>query len=263
MGWYYAVSNQRLGPVSDTEFAALVSNGTITATTLVWRQGMPGWVPYAQVPGADPATTEEADSAVCAVSGKRYPKSQMLQYEGRWVSAEHRDVFFQRLREGLAPAAADKMPGPFGYGGFWLRFVARFIDGAIMLVANQIVNGLLGLVFFSRFIWLGEPAQPDPGQLALYFAYTFGSLAVNLGLGLAFDWFFVSRYQATPGKLALGLKIVRADGSRLTTGRIIGRHFAEMISYIILAIGYMMAGWDDEKRALHDLICDTRVIKTR
>ncbi len=56
---------------------------------------------------------------------------------------------------------------------------------------------------------------------------------------------------------------MRADGTPLSTGRIIGRHFAEMISNMILCIGYMMAGWDDEKRALHDRICDTRVIRTR
>jgi uncharacterized RDD family membrane protein YckC len=32
---------------------------------------------------------------------------------------------------------------------------------------------------------------------------------------------------------------------------------------MILYIGYIMAGFDDEKRTLHDRICDTRVIKTR
>jgi hypothetical protein len=30
-----------------------------------------------------------------------------------------------------------------------------------------------------------------------------------------------------------------------------------------LCIGYMMAGWDDQKRALHDRLADTRVIQTR
>lgn len=260
MGWYYAVSNQRIGPVSETEFDALVSNGTIAPSTLVWRQGMPDWLPHSQAAGGT-AAQEDANTAVCTVSGKRYPKSEMLQYEGRWVSAEHRDTFFQRLREGLAPTAAGTMPGPYGYAGFWIRFAARFIDGVIMLVANQVVNGVLGLVFFSRFVWLGNPAQPT--NLALFFGFTFLTFLVNIGIGLCFDWFFLAKFQATPGKLALGLKVVRADGARLATGRIIGRHFAEIVSYMILCIGYMMAGWDDEKRALHDRICDTRVIRIR
>ncbi|HLP06692.1 MAG TPA: RDD family protein, partial [Opitutaceae bacterium] len=171
------------------------------------------------------------------------------------------DVFFQRLREGLNPAAADTMPGPYGYAGFWVRVGAKFIDGIIVTVVTQIANGLLGILFFSRFIWMGQPAPSH--NMGLFFAYTAATFLVNLTIGLGFSWFFLAKYQATPGKLALGLKVVRADGSRLRSGRIIGRHFSELISYIIMCIGYMMAGWDDEKRALHDRICDTRVIRTR
>jgi uncharacterized RDD family membrane protein YckC len=35
-----------------------------------------------------------------------------------------------------------------------------------------------------------------------------------------------------------------------------------MLSAIILMIGYIMAGFDEQKRALHDILCDTRVIRT-
>ncbi|MBK8475616.1 MAG: RDD family protein [Opitutaceae bacterium] len=261
MGWYYAVLNQRLGPVSDTDFAALVANGTITPATLVWREGLAGWLPYAQACG--PGSAEDPDHAICAVSGRRYPKSQMLEYEGRWVSAEHREVFFQRLREGLSPAAGDAMPGPYGYGGFWIRFAARFIDGLLITVVGQITNGLLGLLFYSRFVWVAQPAQLDPKNMALFFAFTAATMLVGVGIGLSYEWYFLAKYQATLGKMALGLKVVRADGTRLSNGRIVGRHFSTMISQITLFIGYMMAGWDDEKRALHDRICDTRVVKTR
>jgi uncharacterized RDD family membrane protein YckC len=44
-------------------------------------------------------------------------------------------------------------------------------------------------------------------------------------------------------------------------GRAVGRYFAKIVSGIILMIGYIMAGFDSEKRALHDMMCDTRVIK--
>ena len=41
-----------------------------------------------------------------------------------------------------------------------------------------------------------------------------------------------------------------------------GRHFAKYISAnFTLYIGYIMAGFDDQKRSLHDRICETRVIK--
>jgi uncharacterized RDD family membrane protein YckC len=36
-----------------------------------------------------------------------------------------------------------------------------------------------------------------------------------------------------------------------------------IVSGMILLIGYIMAGFDNEKRALHDRVCDTRVIYKR
>jgi uncharacterized RDD family membrane protein YckC len=61
--------------------------------------------------------------------------------------------------------------------------------------------------------------------------------------------------------MACGLKVVTEDGQRLSYMRAFGRYFAEIISGMILYIGYIMAAFDYEKRALHDRICTTRVIK--
>jgi uncharacterized RDD family membrane protein YckC len=80
---------------------------------------------------------------------------------------------------------------------------------------------------------------------------------------IGYEVFFVRKYDATPGKMAMGLKILRPDGSKLSVGRIIGRYFASIISALILLIGYIMAAFDEEKRALHDRLADTRVIKTK
>jgi uncharacterized RDD family membrane protein YckC len=60
--------------------------------------------------------------------------------------------------------------------------------------------------------------------------------------------------------MACGLRVVRPDGESLTFMRAFGRHFAEMLSGLILMIGYLMAAFDSEKRALHDRISDTRVV---
>jgi uncharacterized RDD family membrane protein YckC len=60
--------------------------------------------------------------------------------------------------------------------------------------------------------------------------------------------------------MALSLKVVRADGSKVSYMRAFGRAAAEIVSGILLLIGYIIAGFDDEKRALHDRMCDTRVV---
>jgi uncharacterized RDD family membrane protein YckC len=68
---------------------------------------------------------------------------------------------------------------------------------------------------------------------------------------------------ATLGKRALGLRVLKSDGTRLSFGRATGRFFAKafITGIIPFGIGYIMAGFTDRKRALHDMIADTVVIK--
>ena len=77
----------------------------------------------------------------------------------------------------------------------------------------------------------------------------------------AYDTWFVGKYGATPGKMACNLKVVVEDGERVTYMRAFGRHFAKLLSSMILAIGFIMAAFDDQKRTLHDRICETRVVR--
>ena len=50
----------------------------------------------------------------------------MLHYEGSWVCAADKPVFFQRIKEGVAPGA------PFVYASVGRRFAAVLIDGIII-----------------------------------------------------------------------------------------------------------------------------------
>ena len=55
--------------------------------------------------------------------------------------------------------------------------------------------------------------------------------------------------------------MLRTDGGRVTYLRAFARSAAEILSVLILYVGYIMAGFDEEKRALHDRICSTRVVR--
>lgn len=56
MTWYYAVGNERQGPVDDATLDRLIATGVVTTDTLVWRAGMADWQPLAQArPPAAPA----------------------------------------------------------------------------------------------------------------------------------------------------------------------------------------------------------------
>lgn len=227
MQWYYANNGQRQGPVGETEFARLTTDGSIRADTLVWRHGMPDWKPYAEVaatlppPVAQPIEFDDLDATVAAL----------------------------RLD-----------PPPLRYAGIWPRVAAKLIDWIILFFAGRVLASAMGLGGIDIMpLAEGDMEQLMPllQQLSLLFL-------ADSAMRLGFYWFFLKKYAATPGKLAFGLKIVRADGSRLTDGRIVARFFAEIVSkYFTMCIGYIVAAFDDEKRALHDHLCDTRVVKSR
>lgn len=164
---------------------------------------------------------------------------------------------------GMAPAAAAVVGRH--YGGFWIRFLARLIDGIIVGIANAIIRIPFMLLFglgaggLGRGRGLGDGMIFGPAMAGLLGISTL----IGLAIGVAYEVYFLSAHGATPGKMALGLKVIRADGGPISPMLALARYFASWVSAVILMIGYIMAAFDAEKRALHDRICETRVIHSR
>jgi uncharacterized RDD family membrane protein YckC/Tfp pilus assembly major pilin PilA len=72
-----------------------------------------------------------------------------------------------------------------------------------------------------------------------------------------------SRLQATVGKLALGIKVTTLAGERIGFRRATGRSFAQILSAIILYVGFLMAGFTKRRQALHDMIAGTLVVQKK
>lgn len=144
----------------------------------------------------------------------------------------------------------------YNYGGFWVRFVASIIDGIVI----YIIHSISALVFFGTMFPM--PQDPESMQLEYFFSgqymgYSIFSLLLDV---VYYAGMQSSSKQATIGKMAFDLKVVRTDGSRITFLRGVGRYFSKIVSAIILMIGYIMAAFDSRKQALHDKIADTMVI---
>lgn len=254
MQWYYVRDKERVGPISESEFQALVREGAITRGTLVWRRGMEEWQRYGDVVGrgekSAPAADEQVDAAEvhnCVECGSAFPLDEMVSYGDSRVCASCKPVFFQRLKEGVRPTME------FTYGGFWIRFAAKVIDGIIVMLFSFAVTLLIKYVY----------PVPDPSKHSMEAVRNWGivvNVLVNL-LNIAYYTYFHGKYAATIGKMICGLKIITPDGGRVSYLRAFGRFFAEIVSGMILAIGYIMAGFDKQKRALHDRICSTRVVR--
>ncbi len=249
MPWYYLEGREQKGPVDDAEFRRLIDAQVIRDQTPVWREGMAEWQTWDTLADdySDLAIPAQDDSGVCAECGRIYPSDQLVQYGDARVCANCKDLFFQKVMEGV-PVAGD-----FRYGGFWIRGLALFIDGAILGFANILIN----TVFTSL-------VPEDVGQAearGLVFAVMALVFLLQTGVACAYATWFVGRFAATPGKMACGLRVVMPDGGRVTYWRAFGRYFAEILSALILYIGYIMAAFDEEKRTLHDRICNTRVVR--
>jgi len=163
----------------------------------------------------------------------------------------------------MASGAAGASPLAWRYGGFWIRFGARFIDGLIFMVP---VAFFAALLIPNLLRTRGQvPSAPNQAFAAL------GILTVFLALFIAggcYEILMLKYRSATLGKMACGLKVIRSDGRNLSWGVCFGRFFMwnvvtsgiPYLNSIIMLVSSIMLGVDGEKRALHDRVCDTRVI---
>lgn len=136
------------------------------------------------------------------------------------------------------------------YAGFWRRFVAIIIDAIILNIAFYIIGAIFGVPYGM------------PGRSASTAGFFSGfNLVTTIIAWLYFVLMESSTKQATIGKMALGIKVTDMDGNRISFGRATGRHFAKIISAIILLIGFIMAGFTEKKQALHDMIAQCLVVK--
>ncbi len=252
MTWYYADGSRQVGPIEEAALDDLVRAGVVRDDTLVWRDGMANWQPHGQVRGARPAPPPPAalDTGYCSECGRPFAMSQLVSVGAASLCAQCKPVYLQRI-----PQAA-QAAGPRKFGGFWIRFVARVIDGVILGIALTVVNIPVELM-------LGIGRMSDPAAILAAVGFLGILSLIDAAACCAYEVYFLSTRGATPGKMVFGLKVVRPDGSMLTASRALGRYFAYLLSGFTLLIGFLMAGFDDQKRALHDRICDTRVIFAR
>jgi uncharacterized RDD family membrane protein YckC len=134
--------------------------------------------------------------------------------------------------------------------GFWLRFVAYFIDGVIVNIPAYIAGLMIGVLLE------GASGQADKDTLQV-----FGNLAVVAAGWLYYALMESSPKQATLGKLALGFVVTDLQGQRISFGRATGRYFGMIVSALTLCIGFLMCAWTERKQCLHDMMAGCLMAK--
>ena len=228
--WYVLVDNKALGPHSGHDVKAMIERGTIGPRASLAKVGAQGWTPIGDVP------------AFASLLGRGGVASGLAVGPPRHV-----------------PTAASYASDPHGvhFAGFWIRAAAYIIDSIVQSVVIFVVSLIIGAIvgFAAGAAGNAQSAASLAGGLAI---------VAELVIVLTYQAIFVSgSWQATPGKRLCGIHIIRVDGRKIGVGLALGRYLAYLVSALTLYIGFMMAGWTNQKKALHDIICDTRVIYGR
>lgn len=226
--WYVHGESGSQGPFDLTEMREMLRLSRADADTSVNRIGTPSWGALRDDPVLGPyvtmarATLPPADPAVRHVVVRQNVNVDAL----------------------LRQHGAGHIGKP---AGFWIRACAYIID-AILLAVLQV------LVSFAAMGVVGVNLRPGSGASA------FVQFMPYVAVMAYFVMFNCGSWQATPGKRVLGIYIRRADGHTISIAQALGRYFAATLSAIPLGIGLFMAGWNAEKKALHDILCGTRVV---
>jgi uncharacterized RDD family membrane protein YckC len=262
--WHYVANGQAAGPVPGDQLRAMAASGAIRRETKIWSGGMADWADagsfvdlFPAPPSFTPTPPPHHQPAYAPPPQSYAPPQQSYAPQQPAYGASH----YQQPVNSPYMAATGQLHSngmaQVHYAGFWIRAVALIIDGVILTVISLVLNFALLSVLDIDISTTGAISDADAG------AYT----ALQGFIGLIGLLYFVllncSRKQGTWGKQIVGIHLIHANGGKVGFGRSLGRYFAQIVSALIFGIGYLMAGWTDQKKALHDMICDTRVVYGR
>jgi uncharacterized RDD family membrane protein YckC len=249
--WYYVDRQQeRQGPVAAETIRDAYRSKQIDGDSLVWREGMSQWMPLRQFElefdledepaslAMPPPVAEVAADAATPVYASPYaPPTAAVEVAG-----------------GFNPDTTDIV-----YAGFWRRFLAYCVDGFLVSMAYYAVYIVLIFALGLGSAFMGGSSDVAlQGQMLLFGVLSSASYLVISAL------YFVlqesSTAQATLGKRLLGIKVTDNEGNRLSRAHALGRWASHLVSYATFYIGYVMAGFTERKRGLHDMVAGTLVV---
>jgi uncharacterized RDD family membrane protein YckC len=233
------------GPFSRAEIEEKLARGEITPDSLAFVEGLAQWTPLRDVlarmdAAARPLHMPPPPPIATIPIGTGYATAGPIHPPGAMP-----------IGTCYSYAATMQPPSHLVYAGFWLRFVAIFIDGII----------LSPLVFVYIGIYFAASAGDQSVRMTLDAVLFVGWVIIGVSQWLYFALLESSRRQATLGKQLMGIQVTARQGTRIRFGQATGRYFAKIVSGFTLYIGFMMAGWTQRKQALHDMLADTLVVR--
>jgi len=166
---------------------------------------------------------------------------------------------------GLAPTPTAGVGQQYVLSGWWRRAGAAIVDGLIITVGAVAITAVFAAVFSVGFL-----ADDTVGIVAVIVGLMLAVVAFSI-MALLYAPLLMSRTNGrTLGRMVTGIRVIRANGHPMTFGFAMLREVAvkALLFGIASSLTFGLASlldvlwplWDEENRALHDLLVDTRVI---
>ncbi len=127
--------------------------------------------------------------------------------------------------------------------GLPARALALIIDGFLLLAALVILSVILA--------GIGDSLP----EYLIHFS--------GLALPVAYNWYFWTRRDGqTPGKFALGIRVVKADGTAFRDIDAVIRSICYQVSAWFFCLGYIWAIFDKKNQTWHDKLAGTVVVRS-
>ncbi|KAF1005672.1 MAG: hypothetical protein GAK28_03154 [Luteibacter sp.] len=225
-------NGERFGPYTEDDVRQWLRDGTCRADELGWYEGMTDWRPLDELfPDARP---EPATSA----------------------TPPPVPPFFAAVNEEVQPE----------YATFWTRVGAWIIDYLILMVPFTVVSIVMGVGGMATELL----RNVESNQTAAIAAYAeavrpVGYIFAAIGF-IYYTLFESSKWQATPGKMAVGIRVTDTAGKRVSMARAAGRNAIRLVNAMgafVPFVFYIVTAFTQRKQGVHDLLASTYVLVGR
>lgn len=230
---------ERHGPYKEDDVRQWLRTGQVSPKDLAWYEGLADWQPLSVL---------FPDETVAM------PPAQ---------ATDHPHAALDAPLPRMTTAALED------FAGFWKRVGAYILDAILLYLPNLLIMKMMGGDAAQATLKQALLAAPADQQAMLAaYEHFYSSIGVAIVMTTVLAWLYFaicesSAWQATVGKLALGIRVTDLQGSRISFPRALGRYPAKLLSTLILGIGFLMVAWTHRKQGLHDLIAGTLVLNGR
>lgn len=228
---------ERHGPYKEEDIRQWLRSGQVSPSDLAWYEGLADWQPLSVLFPDAVSAVPPASAGPAMASAAALPATNIAALED--------------------------------YAGFWKRVAAYILDAIILYIPSLFISRLLGSAAAEAAMRQAQLSAPtDPQVMMDSLMQYYATMAPAMLLNFVLAWMYYafcesSAWQATVGKLALGIRVTDMAGKRLTLGRSLARYPGMILSSMILCIGFLMVAWTRRKQGLHDMLAGTLVLNGR